>query len=442
MDRFINEHSIEILNSIPEGIYVIDKEFKIRFVNKAGYEITKKKPEDIIGGLCVSLCKSERCELGCPITEVLRTNKNVVELDTIIQSGLGELIPISLNASILKNENGTPIGGIISFKQTKKSDFDMYLKEVEHFYGIIGKSNEMKNIFKLIKDISNSNATVLITGETGVGKELVVNAIKQTSKRAKETFVKVNCGALPNNILGSELFGHVKGAFTDARNDRIGRFEYADGGTIFLDEITEIPLEMQVQLLRVIQEGTFERIGETKTRKTDVRIIAATNKNLEELIKEGKFREDLYYRLNVLPIEVPSLRERKSDIIFLINYFIKKYSERYGKNLNSVDDETMNIFLNYDWPGNIRELESCIEYSIIRSKRNDYICTCSLPHYLRSNKNCNDKITPKEKEIDEKTHTLLTLLRQNDWNKTKVAHILGIDRSTIHRRLKKIDNQN
>lgn len=441
MDRFINEHSIEILNSIPEGVYVIDKEFKIQFVNKAGYEITKKKPEDMIGNLCRSLCKSERCELGCPITEVLRTDKNVVELETTIQNGYGELVPINLNASLLKDENGKPLGGIISFRQIKKSDFDKYLNEVDHFYGIIGKSEEMKNIFKLIKEIANSYATVLITGETGVGKELIANAIRQTSQRSKGPFVKVNCGALPSTLLASELFGHVKGAFTDARNDRIGRFEYADGGTIFLDEIAEIPVEMQAQLLRVIQEGTFERIGETTTRKTDVRVIAATNKPLEELIKIGKFREDLYYRLKVLPIEIPPLRNRKSDIIFLIDYFIKKYTDRYSKSINSVDDETMNIFLNYDWPGNIRELESCIEYSIIRSKRNDYICSCCLPPYLRNNKICNEKIPLKEREVDEKTQTLLTLLRQNNWNKTKVANILGIDRSTIHRRLKKIEDE-
>lgn len=438
MDLFINENSIKILDTIPEGVYVIDKEFKIRFVNKAGYEITKKKPQDVLGNLCYALCKSERCELGCPISEVLRTDHNVVELDTAIQNAYGELVPINLNASLLKDESGNPIGGIISFRSTRINKYNLYLDETDHFYGIIGNSKEIKNLFKIIKDISNSFATVLITGETGVGKELVANAIKQTSQRAKGPFIKVNCGALPPTLLASELFGHIRGAFTDARNDRIGRFEYADGGTIFLDEITEIPIEMQAQLLRIIQEGTFERLGETKTRKVDVRIIAATNQSLEELIKVGKFREDLYYRLNVLPIEVPPLRFRKDDIKPLVDYFIKKYTAKYSKNINSIDDESLQIFLNYDWPGNVRELESCVEYSIIRSKRNDFICSCCLPPYLRNFKNCDGEYSIKEKELNEKTELLLSLLRRHNWNKTKVANILGVDRSTIYRRLNKI----
>jgi len=439
MNNFLNEHSVKILDSLPEGVYVIDKEFKIRFVNKAGYEITRKKPEELLGNLCRTLCKSERCEIGCPITEVLQTNKNVVDLKSTIQDNNEALIPIILNASILKDEDNRPIGGIISFKRNRSLDLESYFKEIEHFHGIIGKSKDMVNIFKIIQEISSSFATVLITGETGVGKEMVANAIQRTSKRADAPFVKVNCAALPNNLLASELFGHIKGAFTDARNDRTGRFEYADGGTIFLDEIAEIPMEVQAQLLRVIQDGTFERLGESRTRRTDVRIIAATNKDLTEEISKRKFREDLYYRLNVLPIHVPPLRERKEDIIHLTKYFIRKYAEKYSKNIDRVDDETMDIFLNYDWPGNIRELENSIEYCFIRSKREDYICSCCLPPTLRKGKKCEEKFSIKKIEIDEKTETLLALLRQNNWNKSKVATILGIDRSTIHRRLKNLN---
>ena len=240
--------------------------------------------------------------------------------------------------------------------------------------------------------------------------------------------------------MASELFGHVKGAFTDARQDRIGRFEYADGGTIFLDEIGEISINMQAQLLRVIQDGSFERLGESKTRRTDIRIIAATNKNLEEEISKKTFREDLYYRLNVVPIHVPSLREKKEDLIHLIKFFISKFAEKYNKNIDNIDDESIELLHNYDWPGNIRELENCIEYSFLRSKRNDFICSCSLPPLLRSNKKCGQKLSMQEIEIDEKTETLLALLRQNNWNKSKVADILGINRSTIHRRLKKFNS--
>ena len=217
MNKFLDEHSKAILDSLPEGVYVIDKEFKIKFVNKAGYELTKKKPDDILGNVCTSLCKSERCELGCPITEVLNSGKNVIDLESTIGDVDGNSIPVIINASILKDEQHNPIGGIISFKRNKKYSFDDYSKSTDHFYGIIGKSKPMLDVFNLIKEISTSFATVLITGETGVGKEMIANAIQKTSRRAKAPFVKVNCAVLPDNLLASELFGHVKGAFTDAR---------------------------------------------------------------------------------------------------------------------------------------------------------------------------------------------------------------------------------
>jgi len=439
MNKFLNENSVKILDSLPDGVYVIDKEFKIRFVNKAGLMITKKEPGDLLGEVCTSICKSERCKIGCPITEVLRTDRNVVDLESTIEDNEGNLVPVIINASILKNDSNNPIGGIISFKPNKKFEIGNHYKNKDSFYGIVGKSKLMRDIFNVIHEIASSEATILITGETGVGKELIANAVQNTSKRANKPYVKVNCAVLPENLLASELFGHVKGAFTDARQDRVGRFEFADGGTIFLDEIAEIPIEMQAQLLRVIQDGTFERLGETKTRTTNIRIIAATNKNLEEEITKKTFREDLYYRLNVVPINVPPLRERKDDLVHLIDFFLKKYAAKYSKNIDHIDDESFDILFKHDWPGNIRELENCIEYAFIRSKRNDFICSCSLPPYLRSHKKCEESLTLHEIELDEKTETLLALLRQNDWNKSKVAEILGVNRSTIHRRLKKIN---
>ena len=353
-DPFININSVKILDSLAEGIYVIDKEFKIRFVNKAAYQIINKKPTDVIGQICRSLCKSERCEIGCPVTEVLQTGKNVIDMESTLQDNNGNLIPVLLNASILNDVDGDTLGGIISFKKNRKSIFSGYSNKENMYYGIIGKSKKMVALFNVISEISYSFATVLITGETGVGKELIANAVKETSSRNKAPFVKVNCAALPPTLLASELFGHVKGAFTDAKNDRIGRFEFADGGTIFLDEIAEIPIAMQAQLLRVIQDGTFERLGDSKTRKTDVRIIAATNKNLIDEISKNKFREDLFYRLNVVPLYVPSLRERKEDIIYLTKYFIEKFNEKYGKNIEYADNDSMDILMNYDWPGNIK----------------------------------------------------------------------------------------
>ena len=435
-NNFLDQYSIRILDSMPEGVYVVDKEFKIVFVNKSASYITGTKPSEVIGRVCRTFCKSERCQIGCPITEVIRTGKNIIDLESSLQDSEGNIIPIKLNASILSSDANEPIGGIISFRKNSIVNFDQYLKSQDHFYGIVGRSKGMRELYKAIQEISRSDANVLISGETGVGKEMVANAIKETSQRREKIFVKVNCAALPDTLLGSELFGHVKGAFTDAVKDRVGRFEYANGGTIFLDEITEIPINMQTRLLRVIQEGTFERLGESVERKVNVRIIAATNKTIPEEIKANRFREDLFYRLNVIPLQIPPLRERKEDIVFLVNYFLRKYADKYRKKIETTDTETMEVLFNHDWPGNVRELENVIEYAFVRSKREDYLCICCLPPSIRDSKKCDKVLNIKEIEEDEKTETLLVLLRQNNWNKTKVAKILGIDRSTVHRMLK------
>ena len=233
----LSQYGIDILDSLVEGIFIIDKDFRIIYVNKVATEIIKINAEDLVGRVCISICKSERCQIGCPITEVLRSNRKVIDLESTIQDSKGKILPIKLNASLLKGDNDEPIGGIISFRENSKVNFEDYIKTRGHFYGIIGKSEKMREIFKTIEDISQSDACVLITGETGVGKEMIANAIQQTTFRRQKPFVKVNCAGLPPTLLASELFGHVKGAFTGAIKDRIGRFEYADGGTIFLDEI-------------------------------------------------------------------------------------------------------------------------------------------------------------------------------------------------------------
>ncbi|MDP1676220.1 MAG: sigma 54-interacting transcriptional regulator [Bacteroidota bacterium] len=440
-NSFLTEHSIGILESLPEGVYVVDKEFHIVYVNKAASAITGISRDEVIGKICRSFCRSERCEIGCPITEVLRSNKNILDLESTLQSNDGTIIPITLNASLLKNAKDEPVGGIISFRRNFKTDFEDYLIRHPHFYGIIGKSEPMKNIFKSIEQIAVSDATVLIFGETGTGKELIADAIHKTSKRREQLFIKVNCAALPDTLLGSELFGHVKGSFTDAMKDRIGRFEIADGGTIFLDEIGEMSLSMQNQLLRILQEGTFERIGESVTRKVNVRVIAATNKNLVNEIFNHRFRQDLYYRLNVIPIMVPPLRERKEDIPLLAEHFLKKFAQRYNKQIQSISPQALDILLRYEWNGNIRELENAIEYAFVRSKRTDVLCECSLPPHIQNLERCEEHKDIKDIEEDHKTEKLLSLLRQNNWNKTKVARLLGIDRSTIHRRLKDLDQK-
>jgi len=437
----IDKYSRYILDSLAEGVYVVDNEFKLLFINKAAERLLGKNRNKYIGTVCTSFCQSEICETGCPISKVLITEKSVTDLETVYKNDKGELIPVKINSSLLTDENQTPIGGIISFRDNRvNKNLEELLKSDSHFHGIIGKSQPMIDIFRTIEEISNTDATVLITGETGVGKELIANAIQETSKRSHQPFVKVNCAVLPEALLASELFGHVKGAFTDAVKDRKGRFELADKGTIFLDEIGEMPMNMQAQLLRILQEGTFERIGESITKKIDVRIIAATNKNLEEQIQEKKFREDLFYRLNVIPMKIPPLMERGSDILLLTEFFIEKYARKYNKEVKEIDPDALEVIMSYSWPGNVRELENAVEYSFIREKKSDSLCLCCLPPQIRPQKKCSEHLSLHQLEIDDKAQELLSLLRQNNWNKTKVAKLLGVDRSTVHRRLKSIQS--
>lgn len=436
----LDSQTTKILNSLQEGIYIIDKEFKIVFINDAAAQIVGVDAKTLIGKLCFNFCKSDRCETACPINELLRSDKNITNLESSLQSSDGEIIPIRLNASLLKNNTNEPIGGIISFNKSSKKDFTNTNESQNSFYGVIGVSKEMRNIFKTIKEISQSDVSVFISGETGTGKEMVANAIHKSSHRSDKIFVKVNCSALNGELLESELFGHVRGAFTGAFRDRIGRFEYANGGTIFLDEIGEMPMNLQVKLLRILQDGTFERLGETKPRKVDVRIISATNADIKNAITNNTFRKDLFYRLNTIHINIPPLRERKRDIYFLANFFAKKFANKYNKKISMISEDALNILFNYAWEGNVRELESVIEYSILHAKREDFIGCCCLPDYIKKNINSELPKNLIDSEKEEKFENLSLLLRQNNWNKTKVAKILGVNRSTIYRQLKKINN--
>ena len=429
----------EILDSLAEGLFTVDKDFKINFFNSAAEKISGYKRENVLGKICKQVFNTNLCESDCPIAKVLLNGNNIYDLESKFNCFDLKTLPVKINATVLKNSQNEPVGGVVSFRDLSNLiDIDKYLS-TKNYYGIVGNSKPMKEIFELIEEISDSNASVLIQGETGTGKELIANAIQETSQRKKQKFVKVNCSVLPHNLLASELFGHVKGAFTDAVNDRIGRFELADKGTIFLDEITEMPLHMQTQILRVIQEGAFERVGESVTRKIDVRIIAATNLKIKEALSTGKFREDLFFRLNVIPIEVPPLRDRKDDIAFLIKHFIQKFNLIYKKNILDIDIDALDLLVQYDWPGNVREFENAIEYAFVRTKRENSICKCCLPPSIRhtAKVKCKEEIVPSGK-INSKE--LMSLLEKNKWNKSAVAKILGVDRTTIWRYLKNNEN--
>ncbi len=348
------------------------------------------------------------------------------------------LKPIRLDEILAKVERITQLSSLIKENEYLLSK----LKQTYDFTNMVGKTEKIRQLFELVKDVAATNTTVLIEGESGVGKELIANAIHYNSPRAKRPFVKVNCGVLAESLLESELFGHVRGAFTGAIRDKIGRFEMANGGTLFLDEIGDISLNMQLKLLRVLQEGEFERVGGTETIKVDVRIIAATNKDLKKAIKEGTFRQDLYYRLNVIPVHVPPLRERRDDIKYLTYHFIEKFNKIYGKHIREISPEAMRVLESYDYPGNIRELENLVERIIVLSKK-DTIDVEDLPenvrHYVGDafsdeidfSKGFNQLVEDYEKNL------ILKALEKNKFNQVQTAKMLNMNRSTLISKLKK-----
>ncbi len=347
------------------------------------------------------------------------------------------LKPLRLDEILSKVERITQLSSLI-----KENEYLLNkLQQKYDFTNMIGKTDIIKDLFRLVKDVAGTNTTVLIRGESGVGKELIANAIHYNSFRIKHPFIKVNCGVLAEGLLESELFGHVRGAFTGAIKDKIGRFEMANGGTLFLDEIGDISLNMQLKLLRVLQEGEFERVGGTETIRVDVRIIAATNKNLEHAMEDGSFRQDLYYRLNVIPIVVPPLRERKDDIKYLVYHFVEKFNKIYARNIVNIEPRALELMENYSFPGNIRELENLIERILVLSK-DTVVSLKDLPDYIlgsmpktEHNMDLSQGLTNLTDDFEKMV--ILKALKENDYNKQQTAKVLNINRTTFMSKLKK-----
>ena len=316
----------------------------------------------------------------------------------------------------------------------------------QKFPGFIGESKEMLEIFSLIERVANSDSTVIVYGESGTGKEMVAKAIHQSSTRKDKPFVAINCGAIPENLLESELFGHVKGAFTGATNPKAGKFELANGGIIFLDEIGDMSSDLQVKVLRVLEEREFERVGGSKTINVDIRIIAATHRNLEEEVKKGNFREDLFYRLEVIPINLPPLRERKKDIPHLINYFLEILNEKTKKNVRKITEDALLIMKNYNWPGNVRELRNVMERLIVLA-RTDEITLIDIPKKLRSDETRNeimpdidisqDGICLNSAVSDFEKALIVKSLEKSNWVKNKAAKLLQLNRTTLVEKIKR-----
>ena len=429
-----------ILNSIADGVFTTDHEGKITFINKAAEEITGFSSKEALGHFCFDIFRADICQSRCALKETLKTKKEIIDLPATILKKGGQKVPISISTAVLRNEKGQIIGGVETFRDL--STIEELKKELFQKYtlgDIISKNYLIHDIFNILPNIAESDSTVLIQGASGTGKELFAKAIHNLSRRKEKPFIKVNCGALPDTLLESELFGYVKGAFTDAKKNKPGRFALANGGTIFLDEVSDMSPSLQVKLLRVLQEKEFEPLGATSPRKTDVRVIAATNQDLSKLISEGKFRDDLFYRLNVVKIDLPPLSQRREDIPLLIDAFIQKFNAKMGKQITGMSDEALRLLLKYDYPGNVRELENIIEHAFVlcRGERIDFDC---LPKEITEGQKGDYPSMPLQEETPfekAETEVIEKILKKYDGNRIKTAQELGIDRTTLWRKIKK-----
>ncbi len=426
-----------ILECISDGVFTIDYNWEITSFNRAAEEITGISRKDAIGRHCWEVFRSNMCEKECALKKTMEQGKPFISTSAYIINSTKKRIPISVSTSLLVDEKGDVLGGVETFRD--HSLVEELRKELTTRYkveDIVSNNDAMKSIFNILPQISDSDSSVLIEGETGTGKELMARAIHNMSPREKKPFIAINCGAMPDTLLESELFGYKKGAFTNALKDKPGQFALAHGGTIFLDEIGDTSPAFQVSLLRVLQEHEFTPLGGLSKEKTDIRIIAATNKDLSELVKKNKFRQDLYYRINVISLTLPPLRQRMEDIPFLVERFIDKLNALQGKSIQSIEKEVLQVLMSYDFPGNIRELENIMEHAFVLCAEG-YIKLHHLPGFLSLQSNINQKNNDDPVKIAQ-IKLITDALASNDYNRNAAAKELGIHKSTLFRRIKKL----
>ncbi|MBR9980594.1 MAG: sigma 54-interacting transcriptional regulator [Desulfatitalea sp.] len=425
-----------ILDALNEGVFTVGSDWCITAFNRAAERITGVSCADAIGKACCDVFHASICEDACALRQTFETGQPVVNATAHIVNNQGHRVPIRISTAILKDRNGQVIGGVESFQDL--SQVEQLQKALESRYtfeDIVGRGSAMMQLFKVLPRIAESGSTVLIEGPSGTGKELFARAIHNLSPRREKPFVAVNCAALPDALLESELFGHKAGAFTDARRDRVGRFERAHGGTILLDEIGDISPAMQMRLLRVLQERMIEPLGAVHAKPVDIRVLAATNKDLARLVREGKFREDLYYRIRVIHMVLPHLKERREDIPLLIDHFIKKFNRLQAKDIAGVSTEVVARLMSHGFPGNVRELENIIEQAFVLC-RGGLIDLHHLPPEFRAEgANPGGGFGTRKLQAMER-HFIAEALTAHHGNRKKAAADLGIDVATLYRKIK------
>jgi len=447
-----------ILNSLGEAVITVDRDHRISHFNRAASRLVGIPPEDAEGKDCRAVLRASfgPAQHDCPMGELGEGGKPRVDVEGTLVRADGRIVPVSASWAFFTSETGEVHGFVISFRSFEEIErIAEERKSKFPFRDIVGRTPRIRRIFDLVEVVKDTDSTVLITGESGTGKGLFARAIHELSPRREKPFVKVNAAALTESLLESELFGHVKGAFTGAVADKVGRFEAADGGTIFLDEIGEISPALQVKLLRVLQDHEFERVGSSRTQQADVRVIAATNRELKEEMRAGRFREDLFYRLNVIPLAVPPLRERREDIPLLVDHILKALRKRGLDRVRAVSPEAMRCLMEYPWPGNVRELENVLERGAVCA-RGTVLGMEDIAEEVREHCRPRPKESPAvaagepavpreeslrrsngDAPIGEK-ELLLRTLEEHRWNRGSAAAALGVDRSTLWRKMKRL----
>lgn len=437
---FLGEPSPErfeaVIHSISEGVFTVDREWHITCFNRAAEEITGIPRSEALGRRCYEVFKSNICRDACAIQYTIETGRPVVNLTVYLNNRKGAQIPISVSTALFRDSQGRLIGGVESFRDLRH--VEELRKEIEKTYtfeDIISKNNKIKQITDILPTIALNESNVLITGESGTGKEVFARALHNLSRRSKRRFVAINCGGFPETLIESELFGYEAGAFTGAVKSKPGRFALAEGGTLFLDEVGDLPSLLQIKLLRVLQEKTYEPLGGVRSVKADVRIVTATNRDLELMVAKKTFRQDLYYRINVIKLEIPPLRERMEDVPLLVNHFIGRFSALHDKDINGISPDALTILMSHDYPGNVRELENIIEHGCVLCPGN-LIRVRHLPEWLRpriENMDTASSLAEVEKQF------IISILTKNKWNRLATSKELKIHKTTLFRKMKKLN---
>jgi PAS domain S-box-containing protein len=431
-----------ILNSISEGVMTLDKDWKIASWNQAAERITGFHREEVVGKECAKVFRAPLCRENCPVDRALSCGHPYQDVQVAIRNKRNEMVHLLVNAAPLYDADGHIIGGLETFRDISQN---LWMHdELERHYGyknIIGRSQAMQKVYEVISSLMTTDTTVLIQGESGTGKELIAKALHFFGTRGDKPFVAVSCSALPESLLESELFGHVKGSFTGAIRDHMGKFELANGGSLFLDEIGEISLAIQVKLLRVLEEREFQRIGDNKSVKVNIRLITATNKDLYKKVVDGSFRDDLYYRLSVFPVHLPPLRERIEDVPLLVGHFIEKFNKQMGRNIQGIANRVLEILEAYSWPGNVRELANAMEHAFVHCK-GLLIHATDLPHHILNAAPAPSIPKPPKAERNlglMERELIVRELESANWKKSVAAKRLGMSRATLWRKMEKFD---